>query len=94
MPDEVIERTRPHEQEEEFPIPGGVKNVAADEQPDLARPVFAQRPVDAKDREKKPEEAEFYEKHGEVRARRLSPLLCLKTDIRCGLLTITGSGSR
>ena len=61
--DEVIERARPHEQEEEFPVPGGVKNVAADKQPDLARPVFAQRPVDAEDSEEEPKETKLNEKH-------------------------------
>ena len=65
--DDIIEPARGHEEEEEFPIPRGVKEVAAEKQPDLARTVFAQTPIDAEDREKEPEEAEFYKEHEEER---------------------------
>ena len=68
--DDVIERTRPDEQEEEFPIPGRVENVAADEQPDFSSIVASQRPVDGEDREEKPEESELNEKHGFLRLTR------------------------
>jgi hypothetical protein len=64
--DEIIQRARPQQEEEESPIPGGVEEIAAEEQPDLARPVIAQTPVDAEDREKEPEEAKFYEEHAEL----------------------------
>src|SRR5438045_3759809 len=91
--DDVIERARGHEQEEEFPIPCGVKDVAAEEQPNLARTVFAQTPIDAEDREKEPEEAEFYKEHEEER-RGFSPPGFLTGNVGGGVPAIIGFGFR
>src|SRR5881398_1698855 len=62
-PDDVVESRRAHQEEEKLPVPGRVENVTANEQPELAGGVVAERPVDTEDRDEEPEETELDEKH-------------------------------
>src|SRR5581483_3290779 len=63
LPDHIIDCRRPENQERKFPIPSGVKRVAADKEPHLSRAIVAHRPVDDEDEQEEPEKAKLNERH-------------------------------